>query len=583
MSAPWLGSYTQHLAPADGTAVLPPKAAPLDPTNTSYFGKVLGLPGAAAAPLDATRNYLNYVDARNNQAIRAKMNDPRARYASGAENLFGAISSPEGFAEVAPSMFHDAVSAFAKAKPAEARFLTPHSVEEMVGDGTKTFLSADQKTGYAIHPSGDLRNVFNHGVKGNGSRAVQDALKNGATKLDALDTDGGGLSKFYGKAGFKETFRAPYDPAQAPPGWDESVQGRPDYVEMSYSPSPLAAPAVHTRPAVPDWLRSHGVFDRNVPDMQGTVPSDPRIAIPDQARATVHPLIEAMLDSKTVPKGLDGDVAKGLEMGGRSWYNLAPIRGLLEELGGTHYSFEDLQHLGAGSSMQNSVPSEISAASIIGYARKRGLSLEEAKKIFRQESGSDIMPMLTGGHQQVASGGIENGAILPANPAMANWKVPNYADKRLGGGGLLDADAPGGLPAIDTHEKRRLLQLAMDNPRLAKIARQTGVAADDHIPITNAQDYKALGSLYVDGAKRMGLPTSGAYQAGRWTGGWDKTGLKSPPTGDYTQLLEDVLKFTAQRRGIDDSPAGLRDLFKKFANGDAFLNPWMGKGPIPLK
>ncbi len=34
--------------------------------------------------------------------------------------------------------------------------------------------------------------------------------------------------------------------------------------------------------------------------------------------------------------------------------------------------------------MQNSVPSAISAASIIGYARKRGLTLPEAKRIFLQ-------------------------------------------------------------------------------------------------------------------------------------------------------------------------------------------------------
>ena len=54
--------------------------------------------------------------------------------------------------------------------------------------------------------------------------------------LDAFDENSRSgnirLPHLYGKFGFKETGRVPFDPQYAPPEWDESKHGRPDVVFM---------------------------------------------------------------------------------------------------------------------------------------------------------------------------------------------------------------------------------------------------------------------------------------------------------------------------------------------------------------
>lgn len=344
-----------------------------------------------------------------------------------------------------------------------------------------------------------------------------------------------------------------------------------------------AAPAARV---VEDWKpTSRGIFDREeLQDMQGTVASDARLVPPVGPRASSSMLTDAITTSPEVRAGLRADAERGLRMGGDRWYDLSPIRRYIEERGTPEMmSFEDFNRVGAGASMQNSVPSEISASSILNFARKRGLPLEEAKQIFLRETGTDLLPMLTGMHRSVGEKAIDAGALLPEDPFGANWKVPMYADKRLGGGGTLDVDAPGALPALDTHEKRRILQLARQDPKVAKLMRELGVFDEDHVPVINSADYRELGGMYVDAAREMGLPTAGTFQAGRWVGGWDQTGLKSPPFGDYTQILEDLITYSAQRRGMPSDPESLKSYFDRVLQGDDFIVPFTGKGAIPVR
>lgn len=327
-----------------------------------------------------------------------------------------------------------------------------------------------------------------------------------------------------------------------------------------------------------------GILNRDgLRDMQGTVPSDPRLVAAEGPRARSSMLVDAIATSPQVQAGLRADAERGFRMGAERWYDMSPLRRFIEERGGPGtISFDDFTRVGSGASMQNSVPSEISASTILNFARKRGLPLKEAKRIFLRETGTGKLPMLTGMHRKVGEKAIDTGALLPENLLGANWKVPMYADKRLGGGGILDVDAPGALPALDTHEKRRLLQLARQDPQVAKLMKELGVFDLDHVPIKNAADYRALGGMYVDAAREMGLPTSGTFQAGRWVGGWDQTGLKSPPFGDYTQILEDLITYSAQRRGMPSDPQSLRRYFDRVLTGDDFIVPFTGKGAIPV-
>ena len=336
---------------------------------------------------------------------------------------------------------------------------------------------------------------------------------------------------------------------------------------------------------VPRWTPTpRGIFERGgLRDMQGTVASDARLVLPQGERQTSSMLTDAITTSPIVRAGLRADVERGLPMGGESWYDMAPLRNYMESRATPEsMSFEDWTRIGSGSSMNNSVPSEISAATIINYARKRGIPLDEAKRLFLQETGTDKLPMIFGMHREVGERAVRNGVMLPENPLGANWKVPMYTDKRLGGGGDVSRDAAGALPALDTHEKRRLMQFARQDPEVAQLMREQGVFDADHVPVTNASDYKELGGMYVDLANEMGLPTAGTAQAGRWIGGWKETGLKSPPFGDYTQILEDAITYSAQKRGMRDDPESLKRYFDSILKSDDFIVPFTGRGAYPI-
>jgi hypothetical protein len=145
------------------------------------------------------------------------------------------------FAEVDPARFHEQLTAFSKARPSEAGFITWRTPEAMQAEGMRTFLSPDGRTGYAIHPgSGDIRNVFNFGEKGLGAHAVAEALsaERGGKILDAYDTN---LGDFYRDFGFAETSREGWDPKWRPATWDDKY-GTPDIVYMAHPEAGAASP-----------------------------------------------------------------------------------------------------------------------------------------------------------------------------------------------------------------------------------------------------------------------------------------------------------------------------------------------------
>lgn len=332
------------------------------------------------------------------------------------------------------------------------------------------------------------------------------------------------------------------------------------------------APAVHTTER---WQpTSRGVFDRSVPDIQGTRPSDPRLRPPsdEEFGGKVSELIDAMMNSRTIPKALDKEIEIGMTRGGPEWYNLGPIKASIEETPGS-MSFEDFNATGAASSIRNTVPNEIGTQSVINYALKRGISLDEAKAEYARRFGKK--PQIMGSHYNTAVRGIEEGANLPVDPADSAWKVPSYGDKRMGGGSVMDPAEAGGMPALDSQERAALIQAVLDNPRLAKVARKTNSLADYHsgvLPINNVRDYQALSELYGDAARRFDMPTTGAAQASRWLGGkFLRPDAGTAPQGDFVQLMEDQLLHTQKALGGDTSPAGLRKLWEDFLRRDAML------------
>lgn len=352
---------------------------------------------------------------------------------------------------------------------------------------------------------------------------------------------------------------------------------------------PLRGPEI--RVPVTRWQpTSRSIFDRDVPDMQGTLPGDPRLAIAQYgtSRQRPSPLVEALVQSDTPRRLLDEDASRGMGMGGPEWYNLAPIRAFIESRQNMP-TFRDWNTISAAASQSNSVPGEISAQSIIAFARANGLSLEEAKDIARRTFASQTgqtkgkLPLIYGSHMDIGEEGLRRGnVILPSNPQESSWKIPGYEHGRAGGGGL-DINAPGTFPALDRHERYRLMQAVNEDPMLSRLAQELNVKTDDMLPLRNVKDYQLVSGLYTEGAKRFGLPTANAYQAARWTGGFDATGLKSPPYGDFTQALEDMILFNAQRRGLKTDPKSLRQFTENVFRGQDMLMPWTKSGPIPIR
>ena len=78
----------------------------------------------------------------------------------------------------------------------------------------------------------------------------------------------------------------------------------------------------------------------------------------------------------------------------------------------------------------------------------------------------------------------------------------------------------------------------------------------------------------------MGTP-GGMAQAGRWFGGGELTGLKSP-RGDALDLLEKQAAYTLQGMGINPTPKVVRDyILNMIDTGEGVLMPWFKGSPMP--
>lgn len=425
---------------------------------------------------------------------------------------------------------------------------------------------------------------------------------------------------------------------------------------------PLAAPAAVTMAgSLRQWKpTSRGVFPRDVPDIQGTVAPNPKLEnIFAQKKAQqkgkmgerVSNLVRLVADSPFVQKGLVADAEKGVRRGGGQWYNVNPIRTVTPDDVYTRWNTA-----GAAASAQSSVNNELVTNAILQTAVREGIPLRDALDIFMQQvyklpagewtrltaakaagnaraikaiknlqAQGVAAPFLSGfedaagrikagTHMDNAQRGLAAGLILPVDYTTGAWKLPSYEAHRLGVGGL-DPLQFGVFPALDTHEKTRLYQLALNPknpdsravqqelrrlyknkslvytekgtggivPKIRGKKRATGTYEMILPDLTATNDeYRTLGNLYISGAKKLGLPTAGAFQAGRWIGGGLETGLKSAPFGDLTQIIEDMLLYSAQRRNMSTSPRALQKYWQNVSEGKDYLVPFTGSGAPPV-
>ena len=119
---------------------------------------------------------------------------------------------------------------------AQVSVLTP----EQYANG-RMFLTPDGMAGFAIIDGDNLVSLFNHrdsSYRGVSAALVMLGVQEGGRRLENFDTY---LPKIYGRLGFKETGRYPWDEELKVSDWDYETyrkwnDGRPDYLEMEYEP-----------------------------------------------------------------------------------------------------------------------------------------------------------------------------------------------------------------------------------------------------------------------------------------------------------------------------------------------------------
>jgi hypothetical protein len=441
-------------------------------------------------------------------------------YKAGEESL-PAITQ---FNKVKPEEFHAALSNFAEARPSEAGYITWRSPSQMRKEKMQTFLADDGKTGFAIHPeSGDIRNVFNFGDAGRGAHAVADAVANrGGKVLDAFDS---GLGNFYRDMGFVEDWRAPWDNKYRPKNWDQAKHGTPDVIGMSH---PFADTDRSAQQLIADY-------------------SDRRAARKGIDAASEAP--PAMVQPSWIAELLPPNVNTT-----ERWRNA------LEEIGGP-INFRDFNLAGGAASIRNSTTAELPVSSILMYAKIHGIPYEAARDEMLKRFPGIARPTIMGMHARKFDDFLENGPV-PLNATDPALKVPDYIhDRMLGANGI----------ALDTHEQRAMAQALNLDEATVKNA----------VSGTDAMSYLAAKQPYYRVAQRLGLYPD-QVQASRWIGGAQATGLKSQPTGDLTQTIEDGLLYTARQQGLGEAPADLRKLFRDIVTGRNFFIPYTGQGGFPV-
>jgi hypothetical protein len=173
--------------------------------------------------------------------------------------------------------------------------------------------------------------------------------------------------------------------------------------------------------------------------------------------------------------------------------------------------------------------------------------------------GLPLMPIHRQGVQNVLEGGVnlreQNLANVPTN-----YKIPTYGTQKAG-------DFANSA-VLDVHEAGGHTQGSRFHPYFNEAG-----------GFGNTEYGKGEEGL-LGIANELGIP-GGMAQAGRWFGGGELTGLKSP-RGDALDLLEKQVAFTLQQKGIQPNPANVRkEVLKQIETGEGDLLPWYRKEGMP--
>lgn len=264
---------------------------------------------------------------------------------------------------------------------------------------------------------------------------------------------------------------------------------------------------------------------------------------------------------------IKSQIARGLPLGGETFYaSLYPIKLAALERGIPEQKFNEFIYSTAPASARNSILNEMAVGQFLRDMKARGLPLDEETvkremQKFKEKYGTGLplMPIHREGVRNVLEGNQDLRAMLQAD-IPTNYKIPTYGTQKAG-------DFAKSM-VLDVHEAGGQTQASKYHPYFNE---QGGFSPTE---------YGAAESQMLDIAKEMGLP-GGMAQAGRWFGGGELTGLKSP-RGDALDLLERQAAYTMQGLGIKPTPRNTREyILKMIESGEGVLMPWFKKEGIP--
>jgi hypothetical protein len=264
---------------------------------------------------------------------------------------------------------------------------------------------------------------------------------------------------------------------------------------------------------------------------------------------------------------IEKQIKRGLPLGGETFYaSLYPVKQAVLEAGMPPSKFDQWIHSLAPASARNSIMNEMAVGQFMRDMNARGIPLTEENvaremALYKEKFGIGLplMPIHRQGVANVLEGGQNLRDMNLAN-IPTNYKIPTYGTQKAG-------DFANSA-VLDVHEAAGHTQGSRFHPYFNE---QGGFGNTEY----GAGEQGLLGI-----AKDLGIP-GGMSQAGRWFGGGELTGLKSP-RGDALDLLEKQVAYTLQQKGVQPNPANVRkEVLRQIETGEGDLLPWYRKEGMP--
>lgn len=277
--------------------------------------------------------------------------------------------------------------------------------------------------------------------------------------------------------------------------------------------------------------------------------------------------IEEIYEDPVNRELIKGQITRGLPLGGETFYaSLYPLKLAALERGIPEEKFNLFVHSVAPASARNSIMNEMAVGQFLRDMRARGLPLDEetvtremAKFRDQYGIGLPLMPVHREGVKNVLEGNQDLRELLKAD-IPTNYKIPTYGTQKAGDFGQS--------VVLDVHEAAGQTRGSRFHPYFTE---QGGFGATE---------YGAAEGKMLDIAGELGVP-GGMAQAGRWFGGGELTGLKSP-RGDALDLLERQTAYTLKGLGINPTPRNVRNyILDMIDTGEGVLMPWFKKEGMP--